>query len=184
MADKPSALTEQASQALLDLVLQVPDSKERALPQPSIRAAQIARRAARKATLLAGTLALPPGVLGWITLLPELTGVWRIQAQMVADIAALHGRQHELGREQMLHCLFRHLSAQLARDVVVRISERALLQQASSRLLGKGAARFVPLIGAVGVGAYAYFDTLQVAKTAVALFAADSAATMPTGPTQ
>ena len=31
----------------------------------------------------------------------------------------------------------------------------------------------MPLLGAVGVGAYAYFDTLQVAKTAQDLFARD-----------
>jgi hypothetical protein len=40
----------------------------------------------------------------------------------------------------------------------------------SQAVLGKSLSRFVPLIGAVGVGAYAYFDTLQVAKNAVELF--------------
>ena len=40
-------------------------------------------------------------------------------------------------------------------------------------LIRKSAARFVPLLGAVGVGAYAYFDTLQVAQTAVELFERD-----------
>jgi hypothetical protein len=45
--------------------------------------------------------------------------------------------------------------------------------QVSKTVLSKGAARFVPLLGAVTVGAYAYFDTLQVAKTAVDLFERD-----------
>jgi hypothetical protein len=31
----------------------------------------------------------------------------------------------------------------------------------------------VPLVGAVSVGAYAYFDTNQVAKTAIELFSKD-----------
>ena len=171
---------------VLDLVLHVPDSTEPLAERPSERAHSIARTAARSASVLSGSLALPPGVLGWVTVLPELMGVWRLQAQMVADIAAVYGQRHTLGREQMLYCLFKHVSAQLLRDVAVRVGERTLVQsltlkalqslaqqlglQVTKSMLGKSASRFVPLLGAVGVGAYAYFDTLQVAKTAIALF--------------
>jgi len=72
---------------------------------------------------------------------------------------------------------------------VVRVGERYLIQRTSlgfmqsaaqtlgvkvtQNIIGKSAARFVPLIGAVGVGAYAYFDTTQVAKTAIDLFSRD-----------
>jgi hypothetical protein len=41
----------------------------------------------------------------------------------------------------------------------------------SKRALGRGAARWLPVLGAVGVGAYAWYDTRQVARTAQALFA-------------
>jgi hypothetical protein len=34
------------------------------------------------------------------------------------------------------------------------------------RLVGTAASRWVPLAGAAAVGAYAYWDTLQVARTA------------------
>ena len=177
------------SSAILELVLVVPPSAERALEQPAQRAHAVSRSAARKASLLAGSLSLPPGVLGWLTVLPELIGVWRLQAQMVSDIASVYGKQKTLGHEQMLYCLFKHVSAQLFRDVVVRVGERVVVQQTSVKFLQslaqqigikvtktvitKGAARFVPLLGAVSVGAYAYFDTLQVAKTAVELFERD-----------
>jgi len=172
--------------AVLALVLQVPDSAEPLGEHPAQRAHAIAQAAARNASLLSGSLALPPGLLGWLTVLPELIGVWKLQAQMVADIAAVYGQRHGLGREQMLNCLFKHVSAQLLRDVVVRVGERMVVRQTSLKvlqglaqqigvqvskaMLGKSAARFVPLLGAVGVGAYAYFDTLQVAKNAVELF--------------
>ncbi|MBI2750289.1 MAG: hypothetical protein HYX43_13390 [Burkholderiales bacterium] len=172
--------------AVLALVLQVPDSAEPVGEHPAQRAQAIAQAAARNASLLSGSLALPPGILGWFTVLPELVGVWKVQAQMVADIAAVYGQRHTLGREQMLYCLFKHVSAQLLRDVVVRVGERMVVRQTSLKvlqglaqqigvqvskaMLGKSAARFVPLLGAVGVGAYAYFDTLQVAKNAVELF--------------
>lgn len=172
--------------AIFDLVLQVPTSTESTLQNPVARAHQVSRAAARNASLISGSMALPPGFLGWLTVLPELYGVWKLQAQMVSDIASIYGKQSTLGREQMLYCLFKHMSVQLFRDVVVRVGERVVVRQASVKVLqsiaqqvgvkvskavlGKSLSRFVPLIGAVGVGAYAYFDTLQVAKNAVELF--------------
>ena len=108
---------------------------------------------------------------------------------MVSDIASVYGKQSTLGNEQMLYCLFKQASAQLMRDVVVRVGERALVRHTSVQLLqsmaqilgvqitksliNKSASRFVPIIGAVGVGAYAYFDTLQVAKNAAELIERD-----------
>lgn len=172
--------------AVLALVLQVPDSAEPLAAHPAERAQQIARTAARTASVVSGSLSLPPGFLGWLTVLPELVGVWKLQAQMVSDIAAVYGQRKTLGRERMLYCLFKHVSAQLFRDVVVRVGERVVVRQTSLRVLqniaqqvgvqvskavlAKSASRFVPLLGAVGVGAYAYYDTLQVAKTAIELF--------------
>lgn len=174
------------TQAVLAVVLQVPDSTERMGEHPAERAHAIARSAARAASVLSGSLSLPPGIFAWLTIVPELVGVWKLQAQMVSDIAAVYGQQKTLGREQMLYCLFKHVSAQLLRDVVVRVGERVVVQQTSvtalqkiaqqigvqvsKRVLSKSAARFVPLLGAVSVGAYAYFDTLQVAKNATELF--------------
>jgi hypothetical protein len=189
MTRKTNAGTPQISGAILDLVLQVPPTRENALDQPARRAHTLARQAARNASLVAGSLSLPPGFLGWLTVIPELVGVWRLQAQMISDIAGVYGKRKTLGREQMLYCLFKHVSAQLFRDVVVRVGERVLVRETSLKFLqtlaqtigvkvtktviSKGAARFVPLIGAVGVGAYAYFDTLQVARNAVGLFERD-----------
>ncbi len=181
-----SSPTNTLTDAVLELVLHVPQTAEPAMAQPAERAHAIARSAARTASVVSGSLALPPGFLGWLTVVPELIGIWKLQAQMVSDIAGVYGQQKKLGREQMLYCLFKHVSAQLFRDVVVRVGERMVVQQTSIKVLqsiaqqigvqvsktvlSKSVSRFVPILGAVGVGAYAYFDTLQVAKTAVELF--------------
>ena len=117
-----------------------------------------------------------------LTVLPDLFVIWKIQRQLVADIFALHGRTVELTRTHMLYCLFRHMASQVLRDVVVRAGERAIVRQLSShaltstlqslgmsvvqRLAGTSVSRWVPLAGAAAVGAYAYWDTLQVARTA------------------
>jgi hypothetical protein len=180
---------QKVADAILGLVVRVPPTREQALDQPQARAEAIGRSAARQASVLASSMALPPGFLGWLTVLPELVGVWKLQTQMVSDIAGVYGKSTTMGREQMMYCLFKHVSAQLFRDVVVRVGERFLIQRASSAFLqsvvqklgikltqsmvGKGVSRFVPLIGAVGVGAYAYFDTRQVARTAIELFSSD-----------
>jgi hypothetical protein len=189
MATATPTSESQLTGALLELVLHVPESSEPTLERPAHRAHALSRTAARTASLISGSLSLPPGVLGWLTIVPELIGIWKLQAQMVSDIAAVYGKRKTLGREQMLYCLFKHVSAQLFRDVVVRVGERVVIQQTSLKfiqnlarsigvqlsktVISKGASRFVPLLGAVTVGAYAYLDTMQVAKTAIDLFERD-----------
>lgn len=142
----------------------------------------IMRAAARRAALVSGSLALPPGPLGVATVLPDLYLIWKIQRQMVADLFAVHGRTAELTRTHMLYCLFRHAASQVLRDVAVRAGERFVIRQMSAgalrstlgalgvsvtqRAAGAAAGRFVPALGAAAVAAYAYWDTMQVAKTA------------------
>jgi hypothetical protein len=178
--------------AIIDLLGQLPDTAEAASLAPEARAHAIASAAARKSAIVAGTLALPPGPLGWLTVLPELYAIWKIQAQMVADIAGAYGRRWQLTREQMLFCLFRHTAAQAFRDIAVQVGERWLIQTASlasvrvaarkigvrltERGVGRGLARWLPVIGAMGIGAYAWYDTRHVARTAINLFAIESAA--------
>lgn len=172
---------------LIDLVSDIPQTAEHHNPGPNERARAIAGAASNRAAIMAGTLALPPGFFGWVTLAPELYAIWRIQAQMVADIAGVYGVSATLRREQMMYCLFRHATAQAVRDLAVRVGGRILIQEvplrildriatrigisASRRLVGRGLARWIPVAGACGVGLYARYDTNQVARTAIALFA-------------
>ena len=174
------------AEAILGFIGRIPSTDEHKSRNPAKSARGIATAAATKAAVTAGTLALPPGPLGWLTILPEIVAVWKIQAQMVADIAAVYGRKAFLTREQMLYCLFRHMAAQAVRDLVARVGERILFRRVSLRTLqsvaqkvgvrvtqraiGKGIARWFPVAGALGVAAYAYFDTGQVADTAIDLF--------------
>jgi len=164
------------------IIADVPMPRVEAAGDPALVADSMARDAARNAALVSASLALPPGPLGMLTVLPDLFIIWKIQRQLVADIFALHGRTVELTRTHMLYCLFRHMASHVLRDVVVRAGQRAVVQQLSShalksmlgslgltvtrRIAGTSASRWVPLAGAAAVGAYAYWDTLQVARTA------------------
>ena len=177
------------TKALLHLVALPPRAPEAPSAHPRERALAIARSKALKAAGISGAMALPPGPLGLATLIPDLLAIWNLQQSMVADIAAVYGRSAFLRRETMIYCLFKHGSAALMRDLVVRAGERFLIRRAQShvvqsllqkvgvrateRLLSRGISRWVPVLGAVGVGLYAYYDTQQVAATAIELFSRD-----------
>lgn len=178
--------SQRIAQQILDFLSEIPASHEHPREHPRARAEAIALTARRKAFLASSSLALPPGPLGWLTVLPELVAIWRIQARMVADIAAVCGQHTTLTREQMMYCLFRHAASQAVRDLAVRAGQRWIVHVAtaqtirgianrigiklSERALGSSLARMLPLAGAMGVGAYAWYDTRQVARTAIAMF--------------
>jgi uncharacterized protein (DUF697 family) len=148
-------------EGILELLVKVPSTDRHQEKVPRTVARDISRRAAAKAAVTAGSLAMPPGPLGWLTIAPELLAVWRIQAQMVSDLAGIYGKSATLTREHMVYCLFRHTAVQVLRDVAVRVAQRSA---------GGGIARLLPVVGAVGVGVYAFYDTSQVAATAIELF--------------
>lgn len=172
--------------ALLDFLSEIPKTHERASQRPMDRARAIGQTAAAKAAVFSGSLALPAGPLAVLTVIPDLVGIWKIQAQMIADIAGTFGKEFTLTREQMLYCLFRHAAAQLVRDLVARVGERVVVRalplkaiqrivqkigiKVTQRMATNAAARWLPVVGAMGVGAYAFYDTRQVAKTAIDLF--------------
>lgn len=172
--------------ALQDFITKIPETGEKLAEDPTARSRSIANNAAVKAAGVAGSLALPPGPLGLITIIPDLVAIWKIQSQMVADIAAAFGKEANLTRSQMIYCLFKHSAGQVVRDLVVRAGQRVIVKRTTLRFIetvlkrvgirvlqrttGKILARWMPIVGAVGIGAYAYYDTAQVGKSAIELF--------------
>jgi hypothetical protein len=172
--------------AIMGVLSHIPSTREPHDVHPVARARAVAKAAALKTATVSGSLSLPPGPVGWLTIIPDLTMVWKIQSQIVADIAGAFGKESSLGQEQMLYCLFRHAAAHSMRGVLVRAGERVLIKQAPAhalevavrkigipvarRVAGRGLSRWLPLIGAAGVAGYAYFDTMRVAATTIELF--------------
>ena len=177
------------------VIADVPVPRTRPVDNPAKAAERLVRQAARRAGMLSASLALPPGPLGMLTVLPDLVLIWQTQRQMVADVFALYGRTAELTRTHMLYCLFRHAASQVFRDVAVRAGERVVIRELSAgalrsalgnvgvvvtqRMAGNAASRWIPLAGAVAVGGYAYWDTLQVAKSVRRLLEAPVPAPAP-----
>ena len=182
---------DQLAQKLLEVIMHVPATAEPASESPDVRCRAIIRGAALKAAGISGTLALPPGPWGMLTVLPDLVAIWKIQAQMVADIAGAYGQTALLSPEQMLYCLFRQTAGQTVRDLVVRIGDRLAIRRVPQRVLrralrqvglkvaqrlaGRTASRWLPVVGALGVAAYAYRDTRRAGQTAIELFSREVA---------
>lgn len=177
------------SHALHSLVSQIPASLEAPRADPAERVKSLAKTAALKAAAISGSFTLPPGPLGLATVLPDLLAIWRIQQQLVADIAGAYGKTSALTAESMVICLFKHGGAALTKglfarqgdDVVVqRIANRTLVQllekiavRVAQRIAAKSVSRWLPVLGALGAGAYAYYDTTHVASNAIDLFSSN-----------
>jgi len=175
--------------SLTELISYVPKTSEPKNVNPAVRSKQIISSAAMRAAMVAGGLAIPPGPLGLLTILPDLFAIWRIQAQMVADIAGAFGKELFLGKEQMLYCLFKQAGSQIVRDLVARVGERLLIRRASlrvaqkilqrigirvtQRITARVISRWIPVVGATGIAAYAYWDTKKVGETTIDFFSQD-----------
>jgi uncharacterized protein (DUF697 family) len=171
---------------LFKVISDIPRSTEEQSRDALCRARDLVADASLRAAAISGALALPPGPLGWLTILPDIAAIWRLQAQMVADIGAVFGKNAKLTEESLIYCLFRHATAQVARDLVVRMGERVLVQRVSPRatqnIVGNvgmkiiqrfargGVWRMLPFVGALAVAGYAYYDTDQVGQTAIEFF--------------
>jgi uncharacterized protein (DUF697 family) len=153
----------------------IPETHEPESNEPLARCQVIVMDAAIKAATVSGGLALPLGPLGALTLLPDLLMIWKIQAQMVADIAGTFGKQGTLTREHMIYCLCKHATSQAVRNLAIRTGTRAMLGvgpvEFARRLIGRLS---MPILGAAGTAAFAYFDTARVGKMAIRLFAQEA----------
>jgi len=172
--------------ALCRTLAEVPESNEPEAIDADQSSEKIIRRSCRKAGLLSAGLSLPAGPLGLITLMPDLIGVWKIQSQMVSDIASAYGERSRLNREQMLFFLFRYSASHLVGDIVAKSGERYVAKTLSERTFESVIERVAlrigsnltvratkiafPLIGAAFLGTYSYLDTLHVGLAAKKFF--------------
>jgi hypothetical protein len=186
--DESSSIQEMFNSVVFNLITDIPDSLLCPNRDPDARADILIKQAAIKAAAIITSLSIPAGFTGVLTSIPDIAAVWRIQAQLVSDIACTYGKFALLSREAMVWCLFRHSAASLLRDVAVRTGSRIVVQKLSlaalqkllqkigvkisANFLGRIALRAIPAIGAVGNGAYTYFDTNEVGKTAKSYFKA------------
>jgi uncharacterized protein (DUF697 family) len=188
-AAQENELLEKLFTVLFKVIHEIPSSAEKRSSNAVLRARKLTAEASFRAAAISGALALPTGPLGWFTILPDLAAIWRLQAQLVADIGTVFGKRGKLTEASIIYCLFRHAAAQAVRDLVTRMGERVVVQRVSvrvaenvlerigvnlvHRVARRGLWRLLPAIGALAVAGYAYYDTEQVGQTAVEFFTKD-----------
>jgi hypothetical protein len=179
-------LTQKIREAIRALISEVPASNEPASFNPKTRALRLADIAAWRAAGISGTLAIVPGPVGILTIIPALGEIWRIQRQLISDIAACYGKSATLTPTVMVYCLFRHGSATVFKETIIQIGGRMLVKEASlrvfqkivekisinvtQRVIGQFISRWLPLVGSAAIGAYTYHDTKKVAANAIDAF--------------
>ena len=186
LAELTRKLNARIEEFMMEVVSNIPHSKLDIEPDPDEKSGALISKASMDSAAVSGVLAMPAGMLALLSVLPDLIMVWKRQAQLVADIAAIYGKSVHLTREAMMYCLFKHVAGNAVRDLAVRAGQRVLVRKATLRLIEKIIeriagklsariverilARLVPILGAVGMAAYVYYDTDNVGRTAVQFF--------------
>jgi hypothetical protein len=181
---------EKAELVMMGLLSSIPASVLKQSNQPLETSELLIQKASISAGFQSGTLAIPTGAFSLVTILPDLVNIWRIQSQLVADIAAVHGKSEFLGSQEMAWCLFRSSASHVARDFLVKTGQRAILSQSgkkalsallrrvgiqgAEKLTSRIALRMVPLVGMAVAGGYAFYDTRKVGEAALELFRSPS----------
>ncbi|MGH7827672.1 MAG: hypothetical protein ACREQ7_21160 [Candidatus Binatia bacterium] len=182
---RQSELLDEVFAALVEAINEIRPSTEKQAGNALCRAREIISGACLRAAAVSGSLALQPGPSGWSTILPELAAIWRLQAQMVVDVGAVFGKNGKLSEESILYCLFRHGTAQFMRELVISMGQIAVAPCGPLRnedapentgteiiqgMARRRDSRWLPMLGAVAVAAYAYYDTDRIGQTAIEFF--------------
>lgn len=173
---------------LFDVITDIPDSLYEKCDDVDGKVSRLIKVASMKSASISATLSIPAGITGIMSVLPDVLAIWKIQAQLVSDIAACYGKLACLSREAMVWCLFRHSAAKIMKGLAVKTGNRLVLKSLSmsalrslltkiglnisSKVFGKTFMRIIPGLGALGNGAFSYYDTREVGLTAESYFRA------------
>ncbi len=187
MGKNSKAKSELLSRQIFQLLVQIPaPTVGDDVSDVDMKINQLVRNTSIQTSSISAALSIPGGVTGLITVLPEITAIWRLQSQMITNIAALHGQTHLVTREQMLYCMFRQMGFGLVKEYVFqrggvylvrKMSDQAfsaVLQKLSRGLITRQgtrmAGKIIPLVGSISAGALSYYDTFRVGKNARRLY--------------
>ena len=84
---KSESIQELFNSIVFNLITDIPDSLLCPNNDPDKRADVLIKQAALKAATVSTSLSIPAGFTGVLTSIPDIAAVWRIQAQLVSDIA-------------------------------------------------------------------------------------------------
>lgn len=141
---------------------------------------------AYKNAMITGALNLVPGPWGLVAVLPEIVTVLRNQVAMVYDLGVAHDKETAMSRELLLGIVLSaggagslglltvHGSKVLVKRSSLRVFQKlvaALGGRVTQRMLKAAIARWLPLVGAAAMAAWAKSSTEAIGRRATELLA-------------
>ena len=136
--------------------------------------------------LVSGGTSLIPGPFRMIAAVPEIMLLIRNQLAMIYDIGMAHGKSRVLGRELLAGVFISALATSvgglmvmhggkvLVKRVALRVFQRVvalLAGRVTQQVLKSIVAKWLPLIGAAAMAAWARYSTAQIGKRAAEILA-------------
>ena len=151
--------------------------------------AELMARASWKAFAIGTAAAIPPGPLGWATILPEMASVTKIQINLIYDIAEHYKQRGKLNKTLVMMIFANEAGIEVGMELVERVGKKLVIRALGSKLLRPivtkiGArlgvritqrmiGRWVPVVLAPAFGAFSKKMTTQIGKECVKLFQED-----------
>ena len=142
-----------------------------------------------KAFSISTAAALPPGPLGWATLLPELLAVTKVQMNLVYAIADHYGKKGMINRTIVALIFANQAGVTVGRNVVKKVGSKVVIRTIGSkavrpiaqkiaarigaRITQKAVGRWVPFVLAPVFGAFSKSMTTDIGNEAIKLFGQD-----------
>jgi hypothetical protein len=146
---------------------------------------EMTKKAARKAFLLSTAAGLPPGPLGWLTILPEIMALLKIQINLIYKIAKYFHSETKVNKTIILLILSNAMGVALKHKAIQKIGTRVIVKtlgtsamrnilkgvglRISGRILQRGLFRWIPFVLAPVFGAFSYSITKKVGREAETL---------------
>lgn len=133
--------------------------------------------------------ALPPGPIGWLTILPEIIAVTKIQINLIYKIAEYYNKRPVINSTMVMLIFANEAGVNIGKKVLTRVGRKVIIRalgskairpiaqkigarigtKITSRLVG----RWIPVIIAPIFGAFSKSMTTKIGEEAIALFQED-----------
>ncbi len=147
---------------------------------------EMTRSAAWKAFTVSTGAALPPGPLGWATIVPEIITVTKLQINLIYRIAKYYRQEQKVNSTILMLIFANEAGLALGRSLTRRVADRLIIRavgskairpmaqsigtRIGSRISAKLVGRWIPVILAPVFGAFSKSMTAKIGQIADNLF--------------
>ena len=91
--------------------------------------AEMTRTASWKAFGISTAAAIPPGPLGWATIIPEMLTVTKIQINLIYSIAAFHKKESQMNQTLLMLIFANEAGIETGRSIVKKYGSKVVIKK-------------------------------------------------------